>query len=214
VKSPPHKLVIGMDLDNTLVCYDGLFHLVAREEGLIEPSLPKIKERIRDAIRLLPDGEDRWTRLQAIVYGPRMGDAALFAGAGDFLRRCAAARVRTVIVSHKTRFAALDGGRVDLRRPALRWLETKGFFSEFGLSRGDVFFESTRTEKIERIRALRCTDFIDDLAEVFDGETFPPQTRKLLFAPHGAASTGSGAPPSAFATWRQLDQYFFDDPRP
>ncbi|MGD1083262.1 MAG: hypothetical protein ABSA47_00770 [Verrucomicrobiota bacterium] len=214
MKNPHHKLVIGMDLDNTLACYDEMFHLAACEQGLIQPSLPKIKEKIRDAIRLLPDGENRWTRLQAIVYGPRMGDAALFAGAGDFLRRCAGARVRTVIVSHKTRFAALDGGQADLRRSALRWLETKGFFSDFGLSRGDVFFESTREEKIQRIRALRCTDFIDDLAEVFDGDAFPPQTRKLLFAPHGATSTGSGAPPLAFATWRELDQFFFNDPRP
>jgi hypothetical protein len=202
-----------MDLDNTLVCYDELFHLAACEEGLIEPSLPKSKEKIRDAIRLLPDGENRWTRLQALVYGPRMGAAAMFEGAGDFLRHCAGEGVQTVIVSHKTRFAALDGGRVDLRRAALRWLESKGFFSDFGFSRRDVFFESTREAKIRRVQALRCTHFIDDLVEVFDGDAFPPQTRKLLFAPHGAPSPSSAAAPLAFATWRQLDQFFFDDLR-
>jgi hypothetical protein len=205
--------VIGIDLDNTLVCYDALFHLAACEERLIEPSLPANKEAIRDAIRLLPEGESRWTRLQAIVYGPRMSAARLFEGGGAFLRRCARSGIPARIVSHKTRFARLDGRRVDLRRASLQWLETKGLFSEFGLSPGDVFFEATRAEKIERIRALGCTDFIDDLAEVFADGAFPRETRKLLFAPHGAAGPGSGAQPPVFATWGELEHFLFDDRR-
>ncbi len=207
VKSLRQNFVIGIDLDNTIVCYDELFHLAACEEGLIEPSLPKNKEKIRDAIRLLPDGENRWTRLQAIVYGPRMHAARLFEGVDIFLRHCAELRVQAMIVSHKTQFATLDGQRVDLRRSALKWLETKGFFSDFGLSPGDVFFESTRAEKIERIRTLRCTHFIDDLAEVFAEEDFPHETKKMFFAPHGVAFTGSGAQP--FASWLELDRHFF-----
>jgi len=209
MKSSRHKIVIGMDLDNTLACYDRLFHLAACEEGLIEPSLPRNKEKIRHAIRLLPDGENRWTRLQAIVYGPRINAATLFRGGGAFLRRCARARIRTVIVSHKSRFATLDGKRVDLRQSALEWLETKGFFSDFGLSRDDVFFESTRAEKIQRIRALHCTHFIDDLAEVFNEEAFPRATQKLLFAPHGAAFPASGEPPLTFSDWRKIERFFF-----
>src|SRR3954470_4613031 len=81
--------VIGIDLDNTLVCYDELFHAVACEEGLIESATPKSKEKIRDAIRLLPNGESKWTRLQAIVYGPSMSGAVAFAGCEQFLRHCA-----------------------------------------------------------------------------------------------------------------------------
>ena len=74
----PGRTLIGVDLDNTLVCYDELFHSVARQEGLIEPSAPKSKEQIRDAIRLLPQGESKWTRLQAIVYGAEMSGATAF----------------------------------------------------------------------------------------------------------------------------------------
>jgi len=66
----PEKPLIGVDLDNTLACYDGLFHCAALEEGLIGEGIPASKERIRDSIRLLPDGEQLWTRLQAVVYGP------------------------------------------------------------------------------------------------------------------------------------------------
>ena len=205
------ETIIGIDLDNTLVCCDKLFHCAAREEGLIEPSVPGNKDAIRDAIRRLPDGERQWTRLQAIVYGKRMPGATLFEGVDVFLRHCARARTRTMIVSHKTPFAVLGGQRFDLRRPALDWLTAKKFFSDFALSPRDVFFESTRAEKIERIRSLRCTHFIDDLAEVFAENTFPRETEKLLFAQRGAASTSPGV--RVFSSWSELHRFFFHDAR-
>ena len=205
------EIVIGIDLDNTLVCYDDLFHLAVCAERLIEPSVPKRKEAIRDAIRLLPDGEMQWTRLQAMVYGPRMAGATLFEGADVFLRHCARSHTSVKIVSHKTPFATLDDQPVDLRQAARDWLKAKGFFTSFGLLLGDVFFESTRSEKLDRIRALRCTHFIDDLAEVFAEPAFPPATRKLHFAPHGTVATNPEA--RVFTHWRELDRLFFHGTR-
>ena len=35
---------IGVDFDNTIVCYDTLFHRLAVEEGLIPPDIPPRKE--------------------------------------------------------------------------------------------------------------------------------------------------------------------------
>jgi len=209
LRSTGEGIVLGIDLDNTLVCYDGLFHSTAHEEALIDPAAPKSKERIRDSIRLLPEGERKWTRLQAIVYGPRMSGATAFAGTEDFLRNCARRQVRTVIVSHKTRFATLDGKQVDLRRAALDWMESKNFFGPngCGLSPEQVFFESTRAEKLDRIRALGCTHFIDDLAEVFAEPGFPRGVAKLLFAPHGA--TAAAGDVKVFRTWEELDDFFF-----
>jgi len=58
-----------------------------------------------------------------------------------------------------------------------------------GVQQDDVFFESTRAEKIGRIRTLGCTHFIDDLTEVFAEESFPKEIRKFLFVPHGATFT-------------------------
>ena len=205
----PPPTVIGIDLDNTLVCYDDLFHAAACEERLIEPSLPRSKERVRDAIRLLPDGERKWTRLQAMIYGPRLSAATMFEGSDVFLRRCARSRTRVRIVSHKTPSARLDGRSVDLRQSALAWLTAHGFFAEFGLSPRDVFFEASRADKLERIRSLRCTHFIDDLAEVFDDAAFPRETVRLLFAPHGPPSAGGGV--RVFASWLDISRFFFDD---
>jgi hypothetical protein len=208
-KRPASKCVIGVDLDNTLVCYDGLFHSAGNEEALIDSTAPKSKERIRDAIRLLPDGERKWTRLQAIVYGPRMSRATAFPGSQHFLRNCARHGIAAVIVSHKTAFATLDGKQVDLRRAALDWMEAQNLFGPgAGLSPQQVFFESTREEKIARIRALGCTHFIDDLMEVFAEPGFPREVAKLLFAPHGAGERGEGI--EVFQSWAELNQFFFD----
>ena len=203
--------VIGVDLDNTLVCYDELFHSVAQQERLIDSSAPKSKERIRDAIRLLRNGENRWTRLQAIVYGPRMSGATAFEGSEAFLRHCSERGIKTLIVSHKTRYATLDGAQVDLRESALAWMKQKRFFDADGcnLSPDDVFFESTRLDKIARIRELGCTHFIDDLVEVLGESSFPPETAKLLFAPHGANPVDPGI--KTFHSWRELDRFFFDE---
>jgi hypothetical protein len=207
------RTVIGIDLDNTLVCYDELFHLAARDEGLIELYGPKNKEKIRDAIRLLPQGESKWTRLQAIVYGSRMSDAATFEGSEIFLRHCFERGAKAVVISHKTQFATLDGKQIDLRQAALTWMEARKFFDRDGcnLSPNDVFFESTRSEKIERICSLGCTHFIDDLAEVFAETSFPRDVAKLLFAPHGTSASSQEI--KAFSTWRDLDEFFFHDKR-
>jgi hypothetical protein len=207
------RTIIGVDLDNTLVCYDALFHSVARQEDLIESSAPRSKEQIRDAIRLLPQGESKWTRLQAIVYGAQMSGATAFEGSENFLRHCFTLGTKAVIVSHKTHFAMLDGKPVDLRESAIAWMKAKKFFNPdgCGLSPDDVFFESTRLEKIERIRAIGCTHFIDDLTEVFAESSFPRKVTKLLFAPHGA--TPGSAEIKVFRTWHDLDEFFFHDER-
>jgi hypothetical protein len=206
----PERILIGVDLDNTLACYDEVFRRIALKEGLIGEKTPSSKERIRDSIRLLPNGERLWTRLQAIVYGPSMNQATLFEGASDFLKSCAKNQVRTVIVSHKTRTARLDDKEVNLREAALDWLKQSGFFSELGIQNNDVFFESTRVEKITRIRDLECTHFIDDLTDVFAEESFPKEIQKFLFsphAPHGSSSTLENVHPCR--SWAELHSLFF-----
>ncbi len=72
-------MLVGVDFDNTIVCYDRLFHKAALEKGLIPPELPASKGQVRDYMRA-NGAEDAWTELQGYVYGPRMLDAAPFAG--------------------------------------------------------------------------------------------------------------------------------------
>ena len=53
---------IGLDFDNTLIRYDDVFATAARDRGLVNANFSGNKQEVRDAIRLLPDGEFAWQR--------------------------------------------------------------------------------------------------------------------------------------------------------
>ncbi len=177
---------IGVDFDNTLIDYDHVFVDEARARGLVDPAFAGSKRMVRDAIRLLPEGELAWQRLQGYVYGKGIAGALLFAGARDFLSRCRERRIALFIVSHKTRYGNFDPDRVDLRQAALEWLERQGFFAPGAalVPRDNVFFADDRAAKVAKIAALDCTHYIDDLEEVFADPGFPRGVRRILFAAH------------------------------
>jgi hypothetical protein len=200
---------IGIDFDNTLITYDEVFRATALKRGLIEESFDgRGKQAIRDHIRLLPDGEIAWQRLQGEVYGKGVAEARMFAGAGTFLERCRQHKLPVAIVSHKTEYGHYDPDRVNLRRAALDWMTAQGFFRNYGLSTRDVFFESTRAAKLGRIAALSCTHFIDDLEEVLTDPGFPPGVMRILFA--NELQGRCQAPLVACRSWREIEEHVFD----
>ena len=202
-------MLIGIDFDNTLACYDRAFSLAARERGLVSEANDLSKLEVRDCIRALDNGEEHWRAVQGEVYGKHMGKATLMPGAADFLLACKASRVRVVIVSHKTEFGHFDRDRVNLRRAARVWMGTQGFFDtdKLGVDARDVFFEGTRTEKVGRIGTLGCSHFIDDLEEVFQEPGFPKNVARFLFDPDGRAAHNQ-----AFARhshWKSIEHAVF-----
>lgn len=201
--------IIGMDLDNTLVSYDEVMHRVAIEEGLIPIGVSKNKKDIRNGIRRLPDGELQWQKLQAIVYGQKMDEAKLIDGVREFFDFCKRYQAKVYIVSHKTEFANADIVTTNLQAAAMGWMRRNKFFEPdgFGLSPGDVYFESTRRKKIKRIRRLECTHFIDDLEETFFDTSFPAGVEKILYAPHVRHSPLQGA--KVVLAWEEISDYFF-----
>jgi len=80
--------IIGVDFDNTLVSYDDVMHRAAVQQGLIPSDMKKSKKDIRDRIRQLPNGEMKWQKLQAIVYGARMEEARLIDDVQTFFEFC------------------------------------------------------------------------------------------------------------------------------
>ncbi len=81
---------IGIDFDNTIVCYDGVFLRAAREFGLSTADLGASKNAVRD--HLNNSGRaDEFTRLQGYVYGSRMDLASCYPGVRRFLFAAAAA---------------------------------------------------------------------------------------------------------------------------
>lgn len=203
--------IIGVDLDNTIIRYDDLIHQLAVEIELVPAQVRQHKKTLRDLIRCHPDGEQRWEQIQAHIYGEGIVRAQPFDGVLDFLQECRRRGAETFIVSHKTQYAAFSGEMIDLRRSALDWLEHIGLFDRkrFGLDAGRVFFESTRDAKVDRIRTLGCSHFIDDLEEVFAHPRFPMEVERLLFDPQ--AEAGHTGALRVFTSWKLIGNYLFGD---
>jgi hypothetical protein len=210
MKTCPESCVIGTDFDNTLVNYDVLFRREAIDRGFFAANSKDGKKSIRDKVRQSPGGDGAWQRLQAVIYGKKVGEAPAMPGARDFFRRCAREGVAIYVISHKTEFAELDGVSVDLRAAAFQWLIANCFFDVDGyqMKEADVFFEPTRAAKLARIGQLGCTHFIDDLEETFLDGSFPSGVKKLLFDLCGENTRRLGV--QVVRGWRDLDHYFFD----
>jgi hypothetical protein len=201
---------IGIDFDNTIVSYDALMYEAALDRGLIKDGADRTKRAVRDRIRQLPDGEIEWQKLQALAYGPLMRSAQLIEGVEEFICECRDRNIGVFIVSHKTEYANYDETRTNLRTAALEWMTDKRFFDAegFDLSRADVYFESTRSDKIARIERMGCSHFIDDLEEVLLEPSFPAHVDKILYAPD-ALTMATGCV-TVMPSWRAVREYFFD----
>jgi hypothetical protein len=184
---------IGLDFDNTIAGYDGIFAALAEERGLFGQA-PVGKKRLRDCLRRSDGGEKAWRELQSAVYGARMGGAELIDGVGEFLAACRRRGDEVHIVSHKTRYAHHASDGTDLRAAALSWMTGKGFFGAdgFGLEHSDVSFHDSREEKVSRIAALDVGCFVDDLEEVFAEPAFPASVKRILFDPSHCGDRSDG----------------------
>ena len=201
------RLRIGIDFDNTIISYDDVFCAAAKRGGLIGADFTGRKQAVRDAIRLLPGGELAWQRLQGQVYGKGIGEAKLVAGVAPFLRRARAEGCAVVIVSHKTEYGHFDPDRVNLRAAALDWMAGQGLFDDdHGIALSDVYFESTRADKLKRIAALTLTHFVDDLEEVLTDPDFPPRVERILFA---QAAQPAASRYMRCTSWRDIERQVF-----
>ena len=77
------------------------------------------------------------------------------------------------------------GPQVDLHEAARGWLECRGFHgrAEVELPKERVFFAETKQGKLQRIRELDCSHYIDDLPEFLLEPGFPAEVERILFDP-------------------------------
>ncbi len=194
---------IGIDFDNTIACYDGVFHAAALERGLIPADLGRDKNSVRD--HLNGSGrKDDFTELQGYVYGARMDLVSPYPGFAEFISAARRAGHDLFIVSHKTRHPIL-GPKHDMHAAARGFLTDRGLMGQGAeqIAPDQVFFELTKDEKVARARALCCEVFIDDLPEILAMSGFPDGMRKLLFDPEGQFASQS-APYERRGSWAEI----------
>lgn len=202
------NMTIGIDFDNTIVNYDNIFYKYALLGNLIKPHINKNKKDIRDNIRLLPEGNDRWTELQGLVYGRYMDEAEITEGLDEFLNKCNKMKIKVYIISHKTLYPAM-GPKYNLHNAARKWLKTRKFSEKYNISENDAFFVFTLNEKLSMISQRECTYFIDDLSEVLTHPSFPDNVKKILYS----KEKENKLPESIihFKTWSEIGEYLFAD---
>lgn len=200
---------IGIDFDNTIVCYDAVFHKVAVEKRLIPATVPISKQQVRHSLR--ERGlEESWVELQGYVYGNRMLEAEPFPGVLAFFALCREQRIPVSIISHRTR-RPFRGHPYDLHAAAKQWIDHNGFYENTGLKPDQVYFELTKEDKLERIRQNGCDVFIDDLPEFLSLPDFPPQTRRILFDPSRHHSGESAI--EKISSWSQAEHVIINRER-
>jgi len=176
---------IGLDLDNTITCYNGLFLKTARDLSLIPDSFAdnNNKNSIRNYLRKIGK-EDEWTRLQGYIYGPGMNKAVPFPGVLDFLAFCKKQSIPVFIISHRTKHPYL-GPKYDLHGTAREWISSHGLLDPCvtNLTEQNIFLESEKEAKIARIATTQCSIFMDDLLEFLIDPRFPSGIDRVLFSP-------------------------------
>lgn len=199
-------MIVGIDFDNTLVCYDGLFHAEAVKRDLIPANTPTHKQGVRDMLRALGQ-EEAWTELQGHIYGPGLAKAAPYPGTMESIDRLVRNGARVCIVSHKTPFPYL-GPRYDLHAAARIWLHEQGFHAHKRIPESDVYLEPTMAQKHERIGLLGCTHFVDDLPEFLTDIRFPVRTQPILFVPEAPRVATTPASRLKFcASWQEITMH-------
>ena len=196
---------VGVDFDNTIVCYDDVFHRVAVEWGLIPAEIAASKGAVRDYLRAQAR-EDTWIELQGYVYGNRFREAHPFPGVTEFFNRCEEQAVSVSIISHRTRYP-FAGPRYDLHQAAYQWLETYGFAIDGPTGGSSVFvhLELTKATKLERIGRESCSVFIDDLPEFLGEPAFPKNVERILFDPSATHSIDE-CPFQLARSWREIER--------
>lgn len=177
---------IGIDFDNTIVCYDGVFYRAALDLGLIPADLATSKNGVRDYLNNSGQAE-AFTKLQGHVYGSRMDLASCYPGAKRFVFAAAAAGHELFVVSHKTRHPIL-GPKHDLHAAARGFLVAENLVGPGAFRPENVFFAQTKEQKVARVADLDCQVFIDDLPEILSTPGFPAGLRAVLFDPEARFS--------------------------
>lgn len=192
-------MLIGLDFDNTIVCYDYAIAKLADEMFDLPKELPRTKISVRNFLR--DSGREiEWTSFQGLLYGPGMEYAYPFDGVIEGIQILREVGHSFCIVSHRSLYP-YAGTSYNLHLYARKWV-TRHLVSRGIIEQDKVFLLDTLDKKVAAISDLDCQIFIDDLPEVILHKAFPQKTAAVLFDPTQMQSPISCAP--TMHHWKDL----------
>lgn len=194
-------MIVGLDLDNTIVCYDDAYEKLAEQFGV-----PGEVARNKQAVKhfFVSTGlESKWTEFQGELYGAGMQYAKPFPGCTEFLSEANGLALEVYIISHRSK-VPYAGPRYDLHSSAREWLSSFSAFTT--ILDSSVFFAESKSEKVELIRTLNCQIFLDDLPEILMFPSFPSSCLRVLFNPDPINSEEKNTSLKHIKTWSQFSE--------
>ena len=198
-----HK--IGIDLDNTIICYDTAFRLAAQKFGLIGNDTTLSKESLCNQIRRKENGEKQWQKLQGYVYGKGIENAQIYPGVHRFLWRCHQLGINVEIVSHKTKYGHFDKSKTLLRECANTFLGNNFIGISFSVIH-KITYTDNREDKLDYIRNNHFDLFIDDLVEVAESIS-TTDCQSILFSP--GEVIGRLQDVKIMKSWIEIESFLF-----
>ena len=172
---------LGIDFDNTITNYDGVFSKVALNENMISKDAPHVYNTKVDVKNYLINinKEDKWTELQGLVYGKYIKLAKPQKKLIQTIKFLSENDIFLFIVSHRTRYPYI-GEKINLHNAARHWLNEN--LPQL-ISDSNIFFEETIENKVKRANSLHLDFFVDDLAKILLHEKLSQRITKILYKP-------------------------------
>jgi hypothetical protein len=179
---------IGLDFDNTIVCYDQAIAQLAEELFKLPENVPRTKLGLRDYLRSAGREPD-WTAFQGALYGPGMQLAEPYEGCLEALSKLSA-QFDLFIVSHRSK-SPYAGPNYDLHQSAVTWIHQNLTYQRDSDNRQyplapvlNTSFHEEKYLKIQQICDLNLDIFLDDLPSILLHPSFPVSTKPILFDPN------------------------------
>lgn len=173
---------IGIDFDNTIINYDGLFKRLALEQNLVPKEIGETKNDVRDFLNGRGNNS-AFTKLQGEVYGKHINLASVYEGFRNFLTRRFSYNDEVFLISHKSQFP-IAGEKFDLHKSAKGFLNLNDLIGEHVFNISNIYFEPTKEKKVDRVRQLEIDLFIDDLPEILLMISTVTNSKTYLFDPN------------------------------
>ena len=198
-------MIIGLDFDNTIVCYDNAFKVMASSHLDLPDHISRNKASIKDYL-IKTNRSEEWTLFQGLLYSEGLQYAQAFTGAVDVLQELVDMGCTLIVISHKTK-NPIAGPAFDLHKAAKNWIAK--FLCSKGLLTGenDIILCPTKELKLREIKLRKCDIFLDDLDEILSHPQFPAATQGVLYNP-GMRESSRQFP--AVSSWNDFKNFIIE----
>ena len=144
-------MIIGLDLDNTIVSYENAIVKIADEFTEIPNHIAKNKDKIKGFF-IENNLEKKWTFYQGELYGPGMKYAKPYPGVIDFIKQVLVRDHKICIISHRSK-KPYGGQDYNLHIIARNWINMHLPYQESN-QKFSIYILETLEKKI-RFRYIR-----------------------------------------------------------